>query len=125
MNKHTSHATNAAGSTLAQGIAITGQIKGDGDLTIQGLVQGEISIEGELRVTEQAEVRARVHAASAFIEGVFDGDLVTQGPVRAGAGASLRGTVQATGLSVEQGAKVSVTIANEFELPAELGKTSR
>lgn len=122
MDRKPARSAESESSTLGRGIAIKGRISGGGDLTIEGMIEGEIAIEGELRVTDQAEVRARVEAASANIEGLFEGELNASGLVKAGPGATVLGTINAAGFAVERGATVSVDIANDFELPAELGK---
>jgi cytoskeletal protein CcmA (bactofilin family) len=124
MNRNPSRSANTEASTLGRGISIKGRISGGGDLTIEGQIEGEIAIEGELRVTEQAEVRAKVDAGSATIEGLFEGELNAAGLVKAGANATVLGTINAGGFAVERGATVSVEIANDFDLPAEL-KASR
>lgn len=125
MDRNPSRSTVTEASTLGRGISIKGRIAGGGDLTIEGLVEGEIAIEGELRVAEQAEVRARVEAAGASIEGLFEGELTASGLVKAGPNATVLGTINAGGFAIERGAKVSVDIASEFDLPADLGKPSR
>jgi cytoskeletal protein CcmA (bactofilin family) len=125
MDRNSSRSAITEASTLGRGISIKGRISGGGDLTIEGLVEGEISIEGELRVADQAEVRARVDAASASIEGLFEGELNAAGLVKAGPNATILGTIHAGGFAVDNGAKVSVDIAADFDLPAELSKSSR
>jgi len=112
-------------STLGRGVSIQGRISGGGDLTIEGTVEGEIAIEGDFRIADEAEVRARVDASSAAIEGLFEGELNAGGVVHAGARSSVSGTIRAGGFSVEPGAKIAVQIDNDFDLPPELGKGSR
>jgi cytoskeletal protein CcmA (bactofilin family) len=125
MDKTSQRSSSNPGSCLGRGLAINGRITGDGDLAIEGLIEGEISIDGELRIETQAEVRAKVDAASAVIEGVYEGELNASGAVRIGSAATVRGTVNGSGLSIQQGAAVSITMANDFDLPSELGKSSR
>ena len=108
-------------STLGQGIVIRGKIAGDGDMEIEGTIEGELSIGGDLRIGQSAQVRARVEAGAVMIEGLYEGELLASGPVRAAAGATVQGTISTPGFSMEEGANVSVTIASDFELPAELG----
>lgn len=119
-DKSARRSTTAEASTLGRGVGIKGRVTGDGDLTIEGSVEGELSIGGALHVTDEAKVRARVEAASVLVEGLLEGDISSSGPVKAGAGARLKGTITAESFAMDEGADVSAEIVAEFELPPEL-----
>ncbi|PIE06342.1 MAG: hypothetical protein CSA75_00065 [Sorangium cellulosum] len=112
--------TALASSTVGSGICIKGRIIGDGDLSIEGTVEGEIAIQGDLTIAPDATVNGAIEAASVTIEGTYEGDIVSAGIVRAGAGAVVRGTVSGDSFSVDEGAVVSADISADFELPEEL-----
>lgn len=117
--------SNTESSTLGRGVAIQGRISGGGDLTVEGTIEGEVAIEGEFRIADDAEVRARVDASSAHIEGLFEGELNAGGIVHAGPQASVSGTIRAGAFTVDPGARIAVQIDSDFDLPPELGKSSR
>ncbi|MCU0692033.1 MAG: polymer-forming cytoskeletal protein [Polyangiaceae bacterium] len=122
MARDVTQASEDQDSTLGRGISIRGQITGEGNLAVEGSVEGEIAISGDLHVADGAEVRAKVEAASAVIDGAVEGDIACAGPVRASAHAVVRGTVRAEAFTMEEGARVSATIEAEFDLPAELAE---
>jgi cytoskeletal protein CcmA (bactofilin family) len=107
-------------SSLGRGVAIKGKITGDGDLSVEGTVDGEVAIGGNLHVAPEAQVKAQVQAASAVVEGSFEGDLQCDGAVRATAGSKVNGTIRAAGFCMEDGAVVSASVECDFEMPAEL-----
>lgn len=107
-------------SILGRGVAIKGKITGDGALSVEGSVEGEVAIGGGLHVAAEAQVRAHVEAASALVEGAFDGELLCDGAVRAVAGSAVTGTIRAGGFSMEEGAIVTATVECDFEMPEEL-----
>jgi len=109
-----------ATSTLGSGTSIQGRITGDSNLTIEGTVQGDIAIQGELIVSAGAHVHGSVEASAVAVEGTIDGDIVAAGSVHAGAGATLRANVKGEAFSMDEGAVVVATVSADFDLPEEL-----
>src|SRR5580704_161564 len=105
---------------------IRGRIHGEGDLVVEGRVDGSLSIRGDLTVTEGASVTGEtIEAQSATIAGSLEGDLAASGPVRISATARMRGNVRGSAVSIEEGARFSGRLDCEFDLPPELGVASR
>lgn len=107
-------------STLGRGVGIKGRVTGDGDLTVEGRIEGELSIGGALHVADEARVIARVEAASVLVEGTLEGDVSSSGPVKVTAGSRVKGTITAESFAMDDGADVSAEIVADFELPPEL-----
>lgn len=124
-DKSAKRSRSGEASTLGRGVGIKGRVTGDGDLTVEGTIEGELSIGGALHVANEAQVRARVEAASVLVEGLLEGDISSPGPVKASAGAKLTGTITAESFAMDDGADVSAEIVAEFELPPELTGRSR
>ncbi len=124
-DKSARRSTSGEASTLGRGVGIKGRVTGDGDLTIEGKLEGELSIGGALHVTDEAQVRARVEASAVLVEGLLEGDISAAGPVKAAAGAKLKGTITAESFAMDDGADVSAEIVAEFELPPELMERAR
>jgi len=112
-------------STLGRGVGIKGRVTGDGDLSVEGRIEGELAIGGALHGASGATIQARVEAASLLVEGVLEGDVSSSGPVRAVAGSRLSGTSAAESFAMEEGADVSAEILADFDLPAELTGKAR
>jgi cytoskeletal protein CcmA (bactofilin family) len=105
---------------------VRGRIHGQGDLLVEGQVEGELAIRGDLTIAEGASVTSKmVEAQSVTIAGSLEGDLAATGPVRLVAGARVRGNLRGTAISIDEGARFSGRLDSEFELPPELGGTSR
>ncbi len=117
--------SSGGASTFGRGVGIRGRVTGDGDLTVEGTVDGELSIGGALHVAGEAQVHAKVEAASVLVEGVLEGDITASGPVKAGSGAKLKGTIVAEAFSMDDGAEVSAQVVAEFDLPPELTGRAR
>jgi cytoskeletal protein CcmA (bactofilin family) len=113
---------------IGSGARVRGRIHGDGDLTVDGYVAGDIVIQGQLTISEGGSVEAEsVEAESLTIGGSLEGDVRVSGQVRALAGSKVTGNVRGGGIAIDDGAEFAGRIDCEFSLPAELeggGSTS-
>lgn len=111
----------SAGETvLGPSTVARGRISGPGALRVEGTVEGEIAIDGDLVVASGATVGAEVRAASVLVEGTIEGDVAASGPVHVRAGASVVGAIAGTSVAIDEGASIRGRIEAEFELPPEL-----
>ncbi len=105
---------------------IRGRIHGDGDLVVDGHVEGELAIRGDLTIGDGGSVTSKsVEAQSVTIGGTLEGDVVATGPVRLVAGARVRGNLRGSAVAIDEGARFSGRLDCEFDLPPELGGASR
>ena len=89
-------------------------------------MEGDLTIHGDLTIAEGASVTGQtVEAHAVHIAGTFEGDLTATGPVRVGTGARVRGNLRGSAVSIDEGARYSGRLDCEFDLPPELGGTSR
>jgi cytoskeletal protein CcmA (bactofilin family) len=112
---------HAPGSVLARGARVRGRISGEGDLTIEGEVEGDVTVSGALAIEEGGSITGDVGAASLVVSGVLRGDVDARGPVAVRAGANVEGDLSGSEVSLEEGAAFRGRIAADFELPPELG----
>lgn len=110
-------------SVLGRGAKVRGRVGGDGDLRVEGQIEGEVRISGQLSVEEGGAIAGDVEAAVVVIGGSLTGDIAANGPVTIRAGARVEGNIAGKGaeLVMEEGAAFEGRIDAEFELPAELG----
>ena len=109
---------------IGAGAKVHGRIAGDGDLTVEGRVDGDIALRGELTVAEGGVVAAEsIQAETITVAGRLEGEM-RSGAVRALAGASVRGDVRGGTLALDEGADFAGRIENEFDLPPELEAAS-
>lgn len=115
-----------AGAHIGGGARVRGRIHGDGDLVVEGAIEGDLAIRGELTVAEGGSVRGEsIEAQSVTVAGSLDGDVASSGPVRLVAGSRVRGNLRGSTVGIEEGARFAGRLECEFDLPAELGGASR
>ncbi len=101
---------------------VRGRIHGDGNLVVEGHVEGSVTLRGDLTIGEGGRVESELVTAHAvFIAGTLEGSVVASGPVRLSSSARVRGDLQASAVAIDDGARFSGWLVCEFDLPPELG----
>jgi cytoskeletal protein CcmA (bactofilin family) len=122
----TTRGGEAREARVGSGARIRGKIHGDGDLLVEGQVEGDVAIRGDLTIAEGASVSSEaVEAQAVTIAGTLEGDVAASGQVRLAASSRVRGNVRGSAVSIEDGARFSGRLDCEFDLPPELGGSSR
>lgn len=89
---------------IGQGASVNGIIKTEGPLRIDGKVEGEINISGDLFIGKSGVVTASVTAKNVSLAGVVKGNIKVDGKLELLASGQLYGDVDVHDLSVAQGA---------------------
>jgi cytoskeletal protein CcmA (bactofilin family) len=111
---------------IGSGARIRGRIHGDGDLVVEGQVDGEVAIRGDLTIAEGASITSEaVEAHAVTIAGTLEGGVAATGPVRLAPGSRVRGNLRGTAVTIDDGARFSGRLDCEFDLPPELGGAPR
>jgi cytoskeletal protein CcmA (bactofilin family) len=92
---------------LGMGTTITGDIKTEGDIRIDGKVIGKVSINSKLAVGESGIIEGDVQCKNASIEGRIKGNLHISELVFLRKTAVIDGDIYAAKLVVEEGAKIN------------------
>jgi cytoskeletal protein CcmA (bactofilin family) len=117
---------DAADARIGSAARVRGRIQGDGNLLVEGHVEGSITLRGDLTIAEGATVSSEsVSAHAVFVAGALEGNLTASGPVRFAPGARVRGDVLGNAVAIDDGAHFSGRLECEFELPPELGGASQ
>jgi cytoskeletal protein CcmA (bactofilin family) len=90
--------------------SLVGTLTVDGDVRIEGTLDGEASATGEVTVHSTGTVRAQISARDIVVNGAVEGSVVARELVTLGEGASFAGEVRAARLRVDDGATVNGTI---------------
>jgi cytoskeletal protein CcmA (bactofilin family) len=97
-----------AGETAAvigKSVQIRGEVKGQEDLVVEGLVEGTITLsENKLTIGATARVTANVAAKDVVVQGHLQGDIHAAGRVELRSGSNVNGDIRAARLSVEDNA---------------------
>jgi cytoskeletal protein CcmA (bactofilin family) len=117
---------NGGAGRIGSGTRVRGRIAGDGDLTVEGEVEGDITLGGALTIADGAKVVADViEAQTVTIAGALEGSVTATGPVRAVAGARVRGNLKGSAVAIDEGAHFTGRLECEFDLPPELERAER
>lgn len=104
---------------------VRGNVKGDGDLWVEGRVEGSIDLKGHLQIVHNGFVESQVGPVIVHhltTEGQLDADVHAQGIVTLKMHSKVRGMIRTEQLALEDGAKFSGRIEMNVELPEGLKK---
>ena len=93
------------GARLGSSLHVKGEITGNEDLEIDGIIDGPISLQGhELTVGPSAQLTSEVHAGEAIVYGKIVGNVFARGRVDIKKDGSIIGDVSSARISIEDGA---------------------
>ena len=101
----------SAPSLIAQHTRLVGNIDTQGALLLDGTVQGNGRVSGEVAIASGARWEGDLHAARAVIAGTVVGNVTIDDKLEIGASARLRGRVTAKRIAIALGAQVDGEIA--------------
>lgn len=111
MNFMANRETNYEPETIiAAGVQVEGDFTSQGNVLIEGIVQGSLKTERDLRVGEKAVITANVKAANAVVAGEVRGNVVVSGKLELEQTARVYGDVKTEVLVVAAGAMVNGNI---------------
>ena len=93
-------------TVIGRGVRIRGRVQGEGDLTIEGYVDGDVAVSGELTVDAHGLVAANVSARVIVVRGAVRGNLTGEEVVRLEEGARVVGDLHAPRIGIAKGALV-------------------
>jgi cytoskeletal protein CcmA (bactofilin family) len=93
-----------AGSVIAEGLSIEGEVVSEEEVVVQGSLRGKLTTSDAVLVGSAAVVEANVSAQSLTIAGQVTGNVTAHERVDLQAGARLVGDVKAARLTIADGA---------------------
>lgn len=120
MARARSGSESAREAVIGRATRVKGRISGEGDLLVEGSVEGDISVRGDVTIAEGARGASNVDAESVTVRGELEGDVRASGLVRIEAGARVRGDVHGDSVAIDEGAEFVGRLDADFELPPEL-----
>lgn len=95
------------GGTLVAGNAVwEGKLRSDGDVRVEGVVQGEIDTAATLVIAQEARVMGTIRARNVLIGGEVEGDVLCEERLEVLPGGSARGQINSGTLVVHEGAYI-------------------
>ncbi|MDT8415265.1 MAG: polymer-forming cytoskeletal protein [Flavobacteriaceae bacterium] len=105
-------------NTISESSKITGDFVSEGDIRIDGKLEGTIKTSGKLVIGKAGFVKGKVECANADFEGKFSGDLLVNGLLSLKPSASVSGELIVGKLAVEPGAAIDATCKMKGSLKA-------
>ena len=107
---HTQHSAGTE-TIIAQGVKVEGEFRSNGNVVIDGELNGSIATEQALHVGETAVIHAQVSAQSAVVAGTIVGNIIATDSLDLLALSSVEGDIQTNRISIAAGARVNGKIS--------------
>jgi len=96
-----------AETIIGASIKVKGNFNGQGDIVIEGNLEGSLKTEANVFIGERAKVSANVEANEALINGEISGNIKIKKYLAIGKTAKIIGDVQCGEISIERGAAIT------------------
>ena len=102
---------------IGKSITVRGTLRGQGDLVVEGTVEGTIELRDQLLVQQGGRVSADVQAATLTVFGELTGSVTASDVVSVNAGSRVLGDISAPRVIIEDGARFKGRIEMDVPLP--------
>ena len=102
---------------IGKSITVRGTLRGEGDLVVEGTVEGTIELRDQLLVQQSGRVSADVQAANLTVYGELTGSVDASTVVSINAGARVVGDITAPRVIIEDGARFKGRVEMDVPLP--------
>ena len=94
-------------TVIGASVKVDGDFVSEGNILVQGVVNGSLKTSGNLQVEEGAKIKADVEAANAVVRGEVKGNVTVVENLELGGAASIEGDITTKVLSIEPGATLN------------------
>ena len=96
---------------IGQSVQIKGELSGNEDLTIEGMVEGKIMLKDHnLTIGANGRITAEVHAKTVVVVGQVSGNITADDKVEIAPSGSVEGDIRAPRVSISDGARFKGSI---------------
>ncbi len=92
-----------AETLIGAGVAVSGQLHGDGDMVIDGTVTGDIKTTGDITIGVNGEITSDLKGSNVIIIGSVRGNITAEGDVSIRETGRVQGNITAASLSITPG----------------------
>jgi len=96
-----------AETIIGESIRVKGNFQGQGNIVIEGYLEGSVKTEANLLIGDQAKIVANIEAKDAIINGEIKGNIKAKSYLSIGKTAKIFGDIQYGELSIERGAVIN------------------
>jgi cytoskeletal protein CcmA (bactofilin family) len=93
-----------AETIIGPSIKVKGNFHGQGNIIIEGIVEGSIKTNNFLLIGSKAKIMANIEAGDAKIGGEVQGNIKVKGYLEIKSSAKIQGDIEAAKISIEKGA---------------------
>jgi cytoskeletal protein CcmA (bactofilin family) len=113
-------------SIIGRNASVRGNVRGDGDLEVEGRVDGSIAIQGDLSITESGLIRSDISGRRIVVRGAVAGNVTANESIVLEVGARVVGNLSAPRIGIRPGALVrgQITTAGAEQAPARARSTA-
>lgn len=124
---HTSSSTssNEIETVIGPSVKVEGNFKSDGDVTVNGSVQGSLETTRDLKVGDTAKIKAEIKANNLFLKGEIRGNVFCSEKAHLSGTAKVLGNITTKKLVVEDGAQINGKCSMGSDLKPEEEKTEK
>lgn len=112
-------------SVIPEGMRLSGDVEGEGDLVVLGAVEGDVRVDGALVVEESGVIKGHAQARTIVVRGVLGGDGTATDTVRVEPGARMVGDARAPRVSIVDGALFRGRIEMSSDAAPRVGRAAR
>lgn len=91
-------------SIISNGVTINGDLKSEGNVRIDGIIYGNVSVSGNLTLGDTSQIIGEVKARSINMSGKIEGKVIVDEKLRLESKSILKGDLIARTLIIEEGA---------------------
>ena len=99
--------TPLSSTVIATGVTVSGTMKGEGVIQVEGTVEGEIDLKGAVIVTSTGRIKGPVTADVVRVAGCIEGTVIARDHMCLEKSGSLEGDVTTLSLVVEDGGRLN------------------
>lgn len=108
-----------AETIIGPSVKVKGEFNGQGDIIVEGVLEGSLKTGNRLRVGDKAKIKANVEAKDSSVSGEVTGNLKIKGFLEVTATAKITGDIEVNSLSIEKGAQINGRISMGGQAPIE------
>ena len=112
-------------AVIGHGITVKGDLTGDGDMVVDGRIEGRVHLRAELVVEATGSIEADVAVRALVVRGKVNGNIDAEEHVELDASAVVSGDIRAPSIVIRDGAVVRGRIEMDVELPEGCARRTR
>ncbi len=96
-----------AQTVIGPAVKVEGDLKGTGNVLIEGTLTGTLTTDKDVTVGEKADIKANISATNASVAGSVNGSLMISGHLIIKSSAKITGDITTKTIAVESGARIN------------------